>query len=65
MLWTMIKGCVVSYTMDDRSSSFDEDGGWMLVWHHQHRDEMNTQGKVIFVGHFISPVKDVSLQETC
>jgi len=37
----------------------------VLAWHHQHRDEMNTQGKVIFVGHFISPVKDVSLQETC
>jgi len=37
----------------------------VLAWHHQHIDEMNTQGKVIFVGHFISPVKDVSLQETC
>jgi hypothetical protein len=31
MLWAMIKGIVVGYTMDDHCSSFDEDGGWMLV----------------------------------
>jgi hypothetical protein len=37
--------------MGDRSSSFDEDGGWMSK-----EMEMNAQGKGIFVGHFISPV---------
>ena len=51
MLWPMTKGSVVSYTMDDRSSSFDEYGGWMSK-----EMERNVQGKGIFVGHFISPV---------
>jgi hypothetical protein len=26
--------------MDNHYSSFDEDEGWMLVWHHQHGDGM-------------------------
>jgi hypothetical protein len=42
--------------MDDHCSSFDEDGGWMLVWHCQHGYGMDVQAKGIFVGHFISSV---------
>ena len=35
------------------------DGGWMLVWHHRQGDEMESaQGKGIFVGNFVSLVKD-------
>jgi hypothetical protein len=53
----MIKGGVVGYIMDNHCSSFDEDEGWMLVWHHRHGMKLNTQRKGIFVGHFISLVK--------
>jgi hypothetical protein len=42
--------------MDDHCSSFDEDGGWMLMWHRQHGYGMDVQAKGIFVGHFISSV---------
>jgi hypothetical protein len=48
----MIKGGVVGYIMDNHCSSFDEDEGWMLVWHHRHGMKLNTQRKGIFVGHF-------------
>jgi hypothetical protein len=37
MLWIMIKGSVVGYTMDDHCSSIDEYRGWMLVWHQRQR----------------------------
>jgi len=40
MLWAMAKVAWLATLMDDHYSSFDEDGGWMLVWHHQHRDGM-------------------------
>jgi hypothetical protein len=42
MLWAMIKGSMVGYTMDNHCSSFDEDEGWMLVCHHPHGMKLNT-----------------------
>ena len=40
MLWAMVKVAWLATLMDDHYSSFDEDGGWMLVWHYRHGDGM-------------------------
>ena len=56
MLWVMIKGSMVGYTIDDHCSSFDEDGV-CLCGIIDMEMEQNAQGEGIFVQDFMSPVE--------